>query len=153
MPPASAPPPPDVAIDLAWDGDLRFAAEAGGVRLTLDGDRTAGPSPVQALACALAGCMAIDVVSILVKGRLPLRGLRARLTAQRAAAPPRRLVRVDLAFVVTGDVPADRVERALALSRETYCSVWHSLRPDILFTTSFEVQPEPGGADGRSHGR
>jgi uncharacterized OsmC-like protein len=39
-----------------------------------------------------------------------------------------------------GDVPADRVQRAIALSRDKYCSVWHSLRQDITFTTSFEVQ-------------
>jgi len=43
--------------------------------------------------------------------------------------------------MVRGDVPADRVERAIALSRERYCSVWHSLRQDIDFRTSFEVAP------------
>ena len=41
--------------------------------MTIDGDSTAGPSPVQALAFALAGCMAADVVYILTKGRHPLR--------------------------------------------------------------------------------
>jgi uncharacterized OsmC-like protein len=41
--------------------------------------------------------------------------------------------------VVGGAPPADKVERAIALSREKYCSVWHSLRPDIDFRTSFEV--------------
>ena len=50
-------------------------------------------------------------------------------------------MKVDLRFSVRGPVPADRVERAIALSREKYCSVWHSLRPDIAFTTSFEVTP------------
>ena len=46
-----------------------------------------------------------------------------------------------LHFVVRGGVLADRVERAIELSRERYCSVWHSLRPDIDFRTSFEVVP------------
>jgi uncharacterized OsmC-like protein len=41
--------------------------------------------------------------------------------------------------VVTGDPPPDRVERAIQLSRDRYCSVWHSLRPDITLQTSFEV--------------
>jgi putative redox protein len=49
---------------------------------------------------------------------------------------------VDLRFEVVGDVPADRVERAIALSRERYCSVWHSVRQDITFTTSFDIRPE-----------
>ena len=43
------------------------------------------------------------------------------------------------AFTVEGDVPADAVERAIALSCEKYCSVWHSMRQDIDFTVSFEL--------------
>lgn len=74
------------------------------------------------------------------KARLPLASLRARLVGERAPEDPKRLTRIDLHFRLEGRVPADRVERALALSREKYCSVWHSLRPDIVFNTSFEVE-------------
>ena len=86
--------------------------------------------------------MASDVVTILQKGRLPLQGLRAVLSGERSPTEPRRLLSVDLRFEVVGDVPADRVERAIALSHEKYCSVWHSMREDIAFTTSFDVRPE-----------
>ena len=55
-----------------------------------------------------------------------------------ARRDPRRFLRVRLRFEVSGDVPVEKIDRALALSRETYCSVWHSLRPDIEFETSFE---------------
>lgn len=136
--------PAPVVLDLAWDGDLRFTGHADAVALTLDADRVAGPTPVQALAFALAGCMAADVVSILVKGRLPLAGLRTRLTGERRDEQPRYFTKIALHFVVTGDVPPDRVERAIALSREKYCTVWHSMRPDIAFTTTFEIQPGGG---------
>src|SRR5215831_3809263 len=136
----ATPPPPPITLDLVWEGDLRFAGRAGDVALVIDGDHGAGPSPVQALAFGLAGCMAIDVVSILVKGRFPLEALTAHLVGERRADPPRRFEKIDLHFVVTGAVPPDRVERALALSRDRYCSVWHSLREDIAFTTSFEIQ-------------
>jgi putative redox protein len=101
----------------------------------------AAVSPVEALAFAIAGCMASDLVHILVKGRTEPRAVTVRLVGERASAEPRRLVRVDLRFEVRGAVPPDKVERAIALSREKYCSVWHSLRPDIAFTTSFEVSP------------
>lgn len=84
--------------------------------------------------------MATDVVDILVKGRLPLSALTASLDGLRADEDPKRLTAVQLHFTVTGEVPADRVERAIALSREKYCSVWHSLRQDIEFRTSFEVR-------------
>jgi putative redox protein len=128
-----------VEIDLAWDGELRFAARAGSQQFKLDSAGAAGPSPVQMLAAGLAGCMAMDVVHILTKGRHPLTGLRVRLDGARAPSNPKRLVGVELRFVVEGEVPADAVERAIALSRDTYCSVWHSLRQDIAFATSFEV--------------
>jgi putative redox protein len=91
------------------------------------------------LAVALAGCMAADVVHILTKARLPPRSLKARLTAERAQADPHRIVKVELRFSLAGEAPPDRVQRAIDLSRETYCSVWHSLRQDIEFTTSFEL--------------
>ncbi len=128
-----------------WEGDLRFAGRSDGVAVTLDGDKLAGPTPVQALAFALAGCMAADVVAILVKGRAGLESLRAHLAGQRHAEEPRRFVRITLHFVVTGAVPPEKVERALALSREKYCSVWHSLRQDIELTTTFEIEKRRSG--------
>ncbi len=54
----------------------------------------------------------------------------------------KRILAVDIRFTFEGDVPADRAERAIQLSRERYCSVWHSLRRDIELTTSFEVMRE-----------
>jgi putative redox protein len=96
---------------------------------------------VESLALSLAGCMGSDVVHILVKGRVELKGLTARVVAERTPEEPRRLVKAELHFAVRGAVPADKLERAIALSRDKYCSVWHSLRPDIAFTTSFEVSP------------
>jgi len=83
--------------------------------------------------------MAMDVASILERGRLDLRGLRVRLVATRAAEHPKRLLAADLTFTVEEAVPPDRVARAIELSRERYCSVWHSLREDVELTTSFEV--------------
>jgi putative redox protein len=48
-------------------------------------------------------------------------------------------VKVELRFRLAGEAPPDRVRRAIDLSREKYCSVWHSMRQDIEFTTSFEL--------------
>jgi putative redox protein len=128
-----------VVIDLDWQGDLRFEGRSGPAAMTLDSEGRAGPSPVQALAFGLAGCMAIDIVHILTKGRSAPRALRAHLVGHRAETDPRRFVRIALHFTVSGDVAGDRIERAIALSREKYCSVWHSLRADIELETSFEV--------------
>ena len=94
---------------------------------------------MQMAAFALSGCMAADVVSILQKGRFLLKGLRASFSGERASDPPRRFIRITLHFHVSGDVPPEAVERAIALSRERYCSVWHSMREDTEFITTFEI--------------
>ena len=85
--------------------------------------------------------MSVDVAHILSKGRNSFRALRSRLTAERAQQDPHRFVRVTLAFTLEGGVPEDVVARAIALSHDKYCSVWHSMRQDIDFTTTFEVRP------------
>ena len=130
---------PPLVAELEWQGDNRVLARCGDAQLLMDSPPVAGPTPVQALAFALAGCMAIDIAVVMRRSRLEMKGLRARLVAQRAQSDPKRLEQVALHFTVSGEIPPDRVEHAIALSREKYCSVWHSLRPDIEFTTSFEV--------------
>ena len=132
---------PPLVATLTWQGDLRFDAALPRHNMILDGDGAAGPSPVEALALALAGCMAIDVADIVVKGRHDLKSLEARMVAQRREEPPRHFVSFTLHFALTGNVPAHAVERAIQLSRDKYCSVWHSLRQDIDLLTSFEVAP------------
>ena len=126
---------PPVIAELVWSDALRFEATSGRIATVIDGDSTAGPSPVQMLVFGLAGCMAADVVDIVRKGRHP------RIVAERAQEPPTRVLRAQLQFQLRGDVPPAAVERAIALSRDRYCSVWHSLRQDIELSTSFDIAP------------
>jgi len=131
---------PPVPASLVWNGDLRFRAASGTAEITLDGASAAGPSPVQTLAFSLAGCMAMDVVDILRRGRHPLTTFSVAFVGHRAERHPHRFLRIELHFSVRGDVPAAAVERAVALSRDKYCSVWHSMRQDIDLTTTFEIE-------------
>ena len=130
---------PPLTVDLEWQGELRFSARAGDASFVLDSKASAGPTPVQALAAGLAGCMAIDVVNILTRGRQAPKAMRARLVAQRAQEDPKRILAVDLRFEIVGSVEPAKVERAIDLSREKYCSAWHSLRQDIEFRIGFEL--------------
>lgn len=132
---------PPVHVVLTWESELRFSGESNGIEVVIDGQTKAGPSPVQALAFALAGCMAVDVADIVQKGRYELRRLTADLTADRAPEPPSRFTAVRLTFRIATDAPRHAVERAIALSHEKYCSVWHSMRHDIPFASTFEVVP------------
>ena len=96
---------------------------------------------MQAVALGLAGCMAADLVHILTRGRHPLKGLAVTLDGHRASSQPARFTRVGLHCDVTGEIPREAVERAIQLSRDKYCSVWHSLRQDIELDVTFEVTP------------
>jgi putative redox protein len=134
-------PPPPVELSLLWEGGLRFRGDAKGRGLLLDGDSRAGVSPVEALGFALAACMASDVVHILGRQRATLRGCRVRFTGRRAETDPRRLLAVVTHFALQGELEPAQVERAIALSRDKYCSVWHSLKDDIEFQTSYSIEP------------
>ena len=130
---------PPITATLTWQGGLKFRAATTRSAITLDSDGRDGPSPPEAVAMALAGCMAIDLADIIVKGRHPLTSLEARVSGNRQDDPPRHFLRFTLVFIVGGDVPPHAIQRAIDLSREKYCSVWHSLRRDIDLETSFEV--------------
>ena len=122
---------PTTVVELLWEHDLVLSGSSGAARMTLDSAGTAGPSPMQALGFALAGCMAMDVVHVLKKGRHDLRGLKAGLVAERAEDEPRRFTSVAMHFSVAGNVPPESIQRAIDLSRDKYCSVLHSLDPGI----------------------
>lgn len=126
-------------LDLVWQRDLIFEGQSGAATMTLDSAGEQAPSPMQALAFALAGCMGMDVVHILRKGRHDLRGLSISLTGQRAQDDPHRFLAFELVFRVNGPIAPELVRRAIDLSHEKYCSVWHSLRQDLALTTRFEV--------------
>jgi putative redox protein len=130
---------PPITLDLVWQRDLIFEGRSAGAKMTLDSAGEIAPSPVQALAFALAGCMGMDVVHILRRGRHDLRGLSISLTGHRAQEDPHRFLSIEIAFHVAGPVGAEQVQRAIELSHEKYCSVWHSMRQDIAVTTTFDI--------------
>ena len=132
---------PHAVAELVWDRDLIFSGMSGKASILLDSAGLAGPSPVQSLAFALAGCMAMDVVYVIKKGRHKLQGCRVELVGERAPEEPRRFTAIALRFAIVGSVPRQVVDRAIALSREKYCSVWHSMRQDIPLTVTASISP------------
>lgn len=129
-------------VDVAWEGGMRFRGGArGGPTLVVDGDGEAGPSPVQALVVSIAACSAIDVVEILNKRRSPPTQLRVEVEYERAPGPPRRLTSVTLRYHVATDAERHHVERAVALSFETYCSVSKSLDPSLPIAWELDLRP------------
>jgi putative redox protein len=134
----------DIAVTLKWSGDgLKFEADhPSGNTLLLDGDSRNSHSPVQALALALAGCTGADVVDIAQKMRVSFSGLRVEVEGDRNAEPPRYFKAIRMVFYVAGLNPADRdkIQRAIDLSNEKYCTVFHTLRKDLKFSTELVLE-------------
>lgn len=125
----------DKQARLGWTGSgLVFdGGPVGGPQIVIDGDSATGPSPMDLVLMGVAACMAIDVRVILEKGRVPFDSLDVTAEGERRESPPRHYSALRFVFSVTG-VPPDgraKVERALELSREKYCSVLFSMRQDI----------------------
>jgi putative redox protein len=135
----------DVIVELEWTGDLRFrGGREGGALVTVDGDGKDGTTPMETLLLALGGCTAADVVEIAHKMREPVEraGFRVRIEGERAPEPPRRYTRVRILYRWRGQgLSREKLERAITLSQEKYCSVLHSLRPDLELEWSLEMEP------------
>jgi putative redox protein len=112
-----------------WIEGRMFLGESGsGHAVVMDGapeagGRNAGFRPMEMLLLGLAGCTAFDVVHILEKGRVPVEGCVVEVEAERAETDPKVFTRIHLVYRVSGPkLDRDKVERAVALSAEKYCS-------------------------------
>lgn len=123
-------------VVVTWSEGLKFeGGQLGGPAITVDGNGAAGPSPVVTLLIAAAGCTGSDVISILQKMRQAVTGFRIEVAGVRREEEPRRFVSLHLVYHVSGEaIDETKVRRAIDLSLEKYCSVTHSLAPDIAVT-------------------
>ena len=100
----------------------------------------------------MGGCAAFDVVHILEKGREAVEDVAVELDAERAEQDPKVFTRVHMHFVVKGKALAPaKVERAIALSAEKYCSASAMIGKTATITHDFEViDAGPASAGGRA---
>jgi putative redox protein len=113
---------------VTWLRDLTFDANMDGKHLTIDASpgfgHDRGPTPMNLFLSALAGCTAMDVISILRKSRQPVTDFLVYVEGQQAEDHPRRLESIELVYEVHGEgVDRKAVERAVNLSTERYCTV------------------------------
>jgi putative redox protein len=132
---------PSTRIALRWTGDLAFVATARDHAIVVDGNSHTALSPVELLGASLATCMATDVAHILGRGRQDLRGLEVEFEADRAQGEPHRFTAIRLHVAVRGEVSQAHLDRAIALSHEKYCSVWHSMRQDVPLEVTTSITP------------
>ena len=125
------------------DGDgLRFHADTGGgFSVTIDsGPGRVAPSPVQMLLVSLAGCVAMDVISIVRKQRQRVTGYEVTIEGERRTEHPRSFTRIDVLHRVTGHaLDRDGIAHAIELSRTKYCTVSATLDPAIPVNHRIEI--------------
>ncbi len=126
-----------------WIEKQRFDGIASsGHKIVVDGDKTAGNSPMELVLIGLCGCTGYDVVSILQKKREPLTSLQVRAEAERAKDPPSVYTGIKLVYRVGGKVSRKAVEDAVRLSKEKYCSVSAMLDKTAKITAEIEYVNE-----------
>lgn len=101
----------------------------------------AGTKPSDLLLMAVASCSAYDVVEILTKQREPFHDLKIVCTGDQTSDPPYAFTGIHLHYEIHGPVSEEKLERAIRLSQEKYCSVIATIRPDTPVTYDFEVLP------------
>ena len=116
-----------------------------GHRLVIDSSKAGGgdgrgPNPMELLLIALAGCTAMDVVSILQKKREPLEGLEVFVEGTRADEHPKVYTDIEVVYRVRGQVQPKALAHAIELSEEKYCSVGAMLAKSARITTRFEIE-------------
>ena len=132
-----------------WIEGRTFLAETGsGHLVAMDGAPEAGgrnlaPRPMELLLAGAGGCTAFDIVMILEKGRQAVRGCEVRLEAERAPSDPKVFTRIRFHYIVRGrGLDADRVERAVKLSAEKYCSASIMLGKTAELEHTWEIVEE-----------
>jgi putative redox protein len=131
---------------IKWVEGRTFVGESGsghkvvlGTASSLQGP-TPGPSPMELVLIGAGGCSAFDVVHILEKGREAIEDCVVELDAERAEKDPKVFTRIHMHFVVKGRALATaKVNRAIELSVEKYCSASAMLAKTAVITHDFEV--------------
>ncbi len=137
---------------IKWIEQASFVAESGsGHAVVIDGapehgGRNLGVRPMEAVLMGVGACTAFDVVSILKKSRQRVSDCVVELEAERADQPPKVFTRIRMVYRVSGtDLDPSRVERAVTLSAEKYCSATAMLRDRV------DIRHEVVVEDGRKN--
>jgi putative redox protein len=127
---------------LTLERDLYFIGTTQrGYEVEFDVRYEEGCSPTETLLLSIAGCLSIDIVHILRKMRCEIKKFEISADGARKPDPPQYYTSVDLMVHISGEgITPKKIDRAIALSKDKYCSVYHSLRKDIEVNVNYEIE-------------
>ncbi|PLT32439.1 OsmC family protein [Bacillus sp. V5-8f] len=127
---------------IKWTGNMAFSGiTPSGHEIKMDaapevGGQNSGARPTELLLYSLAGCTGIDIVLILKKMRFEPTFFQMEIEGLRANEDPKRFTDFHIHYALEGNLPEDKVVRAIKLSKDKYCSVSHSLNANIVASYS-----------------
>jgi putative redox protein len=133
------------SVTLRWvNGKMMAGTDSNGHSIVIGRspehpDEFAGMKPSDLLLLAAASCSAHDVIEILQKQREPMRDLKVICEGEQMPEPPSTFTSIHLHYIVYGAVNPSRLQRAICLSEDKYCSVISTLRPGVPVTSDFEI--------------
>lgn len=128
---------------LNWSGNVAFSgAASSGHEIKIDGaekigGQNSGVRPMELLLYSVAGCTGINVIWILKKMRLEPTSFHMELKGDRTEEPPNNFINIHIHYAFEGELPKQKVARAIQLANDKYCSVTHSLNTKI--TVSYSI--------------
>ena len=128
--------PKETKASLTWQRGMEFDGSSGTAPpIHMDADNRAAPSPMALVLLAAGSCTGADIVAILEKMRVRLIRLQIDVSGARRDEEPRRYLNLHLTYHMSGEgLDETKARRAIDLSIQKYCSVLHSLAPDIPIT-------------------
>lgn len=132
-------------VTIRWvEGTLMVGTDSNGHSIVIgrnpdDPKTNIGVKASDLLLLSAAACSAYDVAEILAKQREPLQDLKLVCSGEQLSEPPYRFTKIHLHYRVVGDVAQDKVERAIRLSEEKYCSVLNTLRAGVELSSDYEI--------------
>jgi putative redox protein len=127
---------------LTWDKDLIFVGRTNrGYEVEYDAAQQWGCSPTETLLLSVAGCMGIDMVSFLQKMKVEIKSYKMDIIGERNPTPPQYYTSMEMVISIKGSgLTPKKLERAISLSHEKYCSVYHSLRKDMKMKVDYTFE-------------
>jgi putative redox protein len=131
---------------LTWEKELIFHGRTQrGEEVDYDAESQWGCMPTETLLMSVAACLSIDVVSFIRKMRAKVTKFRIDYSGERNPTPPQYYKSMELLIHIEGEnITPKKMDRAISLSQDKYCSVYHSLRKDLKVTVKYLINEETG---------
>ncbi len=137
--------------NVVWKDGMAFEAHLDSFNFTIDahedfGGRKLGPMPKGLTLVSLAGCTAMDVISILQKMRVKIDSFEVATDGVIAAEHPKKFLEITIKYIFKGtDLPLEKIKNAITLSKETYCGVSATLQPTVRMSHQIIINGQAAG--------